>query len=195
MKASRFLRDALRLCAATAILAGCGGQAGNSVVPIGDARNALSHHKSFFYTGAAQDFTVRRHVKQIKVIALGANGAGTYDGHGGRVSAQLTVNPGERLAIYVGGKTRRARAADTTVAEMTAEANATAVALRTAAATELAKPASTLIPKIASGFTAPTKRSFRRGLRRRNSRQRLCRKEPRLRRRGSRPEKRRPYRL
>jgi hypothetical protein len=103
MKASRFLRDALRLCAATAILAGCGGQAGNSVVPIGDARNALSHHKSFFYTGAAQDFTVRRHVKQIKVIALGANGAGTYDGHGGRVSAQLTVNPGERLAIYVGG--------------------------------------------------------------------------------------------
>ncbi len=58
MKVSVRSRYALVNCAAAAILAGCGGNASNGVVPINAAPDHLPNHKSFYYTGRAQDFKV-----------------------------------------------------------------------------------------------------------------------------------------
>lgn len=108
MRVSRFAQDALRLCAAVAILSGCGGHAGDGVVPINAVPNTLPYHKTFYYTGGAQDFKVPAGVTQLKVIALGAHGAeGSGDSGsvalGGRVSAVIPVTQGEKLVVYVGG--------------------------------------------------------------------------------------------
>jgi hypothetical protein len=58
MIALRFGRYALGVCVALAMLAGCGGNIGNGVMPTSAAPNTFPYHKSFFYTGAAQDFKV-----------------------------------------------------------------------------------------------------------------------------------------
>jgi hypothetical protein len=103
----RFSRYTLVVCVAIAALAGCGGHAGYGVVPNAAAPNSLSHHKSFHYTGAAQDFTVPSGVSQLHVVALGAHGArnaGSAESPGGRVSADIPVKPGEKLVVYVGGR-------------------------------------------------------------------------------------------
>ncbi|MGA7200445.1 MAG: glycine-rich protein, partial [Candidatus Cybelea sp.] len=88
-----------------ATLAGCGGPAGNGVVPIGSAvPNTFPYHKTFNYTGAAQDFKVPAGVRNLKVVALGAHGAAAGgEALGGRVSAVIPVTPGEVLAVFVGG--------------------------------------------------------------------------------------------
>jgi len=104
----RFGRYALGVCVAVAVLAACGGQAGNGVVPAAAVPNTFPYHKTFNYTGEAQEFKVPAGVRQLKVIVLGAHGAvGSKDGAhvalGGRVSALIPVTPGERLAVYVGG--------------------------------------------------------------------------------------------
>jgi hypothetical protein len=103
MKVSRFLRDALPLCAATAFVAGCSARAGNAVVPISVAPNTFPYHKTFYYAGGAQGFKVPAGVTQLKVIALGAHGAGSPEARGGRVRAVIPVTPGETLSVYVGG--------------------------------------------------------------------------------------------
>jgi hypothetical protein len=104
MRTSRLLRCALNCCVAAAMLAGCGGRAGNGVVPSGGAPNSsLPHHKSFYYTGGEQDFTVPAGVRQLNVIARGARSAGSFAAHGGRVHAVIPVTPGEKLVVYVGG--------------------------------------------------------------------------------------------
>lgn len=64
---------------------------------------AFTHHMTFRYTGKKQTFKVPRGVTQIRVIAVGGNGAGSVIAHGGRVSAVIPVTPLETLAIYVGG--------------------------------------------------------------------------------------------
>jgi hypothetical protein len=96
----------LGVCAAVAMLAGCGGRAGNGVVPSNAIPNSFPYHKSFYYTGAAQDFKVPAGVRQVKVIARGAHGAHSVaspEAYGGRVHAVIPVTPGEHLVVYVGG--------------------------------------------------------------------------------------------
>jgi hypothetical protein len=103
MKVSDDARDALGICVAAAVLAGCGSNAGNGVVPIHAVPDRLPNHKSFYYTGAAQHFTVPAGLNQIKVDARGAKGAGSEVVYGGRVRAAIPVAPGEKLIVYVGG--------------------------------------------------------------------------------------------
>ncbi len=85
------------------MLAGCGGQGSNGVMPTGVPDSSLPHHKTFNYTGAAQDFTVPAGVTDISVVARGAKGGGSNGAHGGRVHAVIPVTPGEKLVVYVGG--------------------------------------------------------------------------------------------
>jgi hypothetical protein len=118
-----FSRSVLSMSVAAALLAGCGSHAYNGVVPSGDAHNSLQNHKSFYYTGGAQDFTVPAGVTEITVVARGAKGAGyrAFDGghimgalgvplgyksgdvYGGRLRAVIPVTPREKLIVYVGG--------------------------------------------------------------------------------------------
>jgi len=105
----RLGRYALGATAIVAMLAGCGG----TQPPMG-APNALDpprkHHRqkqsqTFSFTGSEQTFTVPAGVKQIRVIALGGSGGGGMGARGGRVSAVIPADPGESLAVYVGGGT------------------------------------------------------------------------------------------
>ncbi len=94
----------LAICVAVAMLAGCGGsQPPIGVVPTSGAPDHLPNHKSFDYTGAAQYFTVPAGLRQIKVDARGAKGAGSRIVYGGRVRAVIPVTSGEKLIVYVGG--------------------------------------------------------------------------------------------
>jgi hypothetical protein len=99
---------ALGASLAIAMLAGCGGPAGNGVVPISGVPDSVRRHHTFRYTGAEQDFQVPANVKKITVIALGASGgpgrAGPLEGRGGRVFAVIPVTPSETLAVFVGGE-------------------------------------------------------------------------------------------
>jgi hypothetical protein len=75
--------------------------------------------QTFKFTGGEQEFTVPAGVTEVAIIASGARGSegvgdgasgGKYDppgGLGGRVTATITVKPGENLAIFVGGMGRR----------------------------------------------------------------------------------------
>jgi hypothetical protein len=96
-------RCALGALATVAMLAGCGGQGSNGVMPSGVPDSSLPHHKTFNYTGGAQDFTVPAGVTHISVVARGAHGGGSPKVHGGRVHAVIPVTPGEKLVVYVGG--------------------------------------------------------------------------------------------
>jgi hypothetical protein len=98
-----FARYALGLSVAIAMFSGCGGHATGGVVPITPAPNAFPYHKSFFYTGGAQDFKVPAGVRQLSVIVLGAHGGGSSETRGGRVHAIIPVTPGATLVVYVGG--------------------------------------------------------------------------------------------
>ncbi|MGA8099734.1 MAG: hypothetical protein WB810_13855 [Candidatus Cybelea sp.] len=63
----------------------------------------LSHHRTFLYTGAEQNFKVPNGVTRVTVVARGAAGGGYPGSRGGRVFAVIPVTSGERLAIFVGG--------------------------------------------------------------------------------------------
>jgi len=100
----RFGRYALGVCVAIAMLAACGGQTSNGVVPVDGAPNSsLPYHQTFKYTGAKQVFKVPAGVRHITVVALGAHGAGSPEAFGGRIYAVIPVTPGETLVVYVGG--------------------------------------------------------------------------------------------
>src|SRR5580692_11166790 len=75
MKNLDFRRYALSSCVAAAMLAGCGGQTSSGVVTVSGAPNSVSGHHTFNFTGTAQIFRVPYGVTQIRVIALGGNGA------------------------------------------------------------------------------------------------------------------------
>ncbi len=106
-------RRAFSICIA-AMLAGCGG----SQPPIGvygttASTQAVSRDKVFKYTGGKQSFKVPADVTHVTITAYGAGGApgGNFasgdqalGGKGGDVTATIPVTPGERLAIFVGGK-------------------------------------------------------------------------------------------
>jgi len=103
MSIAGFGRFALSLSAVAAMLAGCGGRASDGIVPTSVVPDSFPYHKSFYSTGKVQDFKVPVGVKQLKVILLGAHGAGSIETRGGRVSAVILVTPGETLAVFVGG--------------------------------------------------------------------------------------------
>src|SRR5579863_5530726 len=102
----RFAGCSLGICAVVVMLLWCRGHAGNGVVPSNAAPDSFPNHKSFYYTGGAQNFNVPAGVTQLKVIARGAHGAhsaGAPEAFGGRVHAVIPVTPGEKLVVYVGG--------------------------------------------------------------------------------------------
>jgi hypothetical protein len=110
-------RYALSVCAAAAILAGCGGgstspsyqpfgmsqttraQSLSSAVAVHDA--SCQGQRSFQYIGHAQRFEVPRCATTIYVDAKGASGE--YGGDGGEVDATIPVTPRETLIVIVGG--------------------------------------------------------------------------------------------
>ena len=97
-------RHVVSVCAAIAMLAGCGGAgSGNGIVPTSDVPDHLPNHKTFYYTGGARDFKVPAGLRQIKVDVRGAKGDGSPIVYGGRVRAVIPVTPGEKLVVYVGG--------------------------------------------------------------------------------------------
>lgn len=73
---------------------------------------ALPYHHTFRYTGSRQVFKVPAGVSSIDVVARGAAGAGQTPcrygyqcfGLGGRVHAIISVQPGEKLYVFVGGE-------------------------------------------------------------------------------------------
>lgn len=112
MRRSDFGRDALGICWAAAMLAGCGGHTyGSAVPPVNDSSNALPHRHTFQFTGTMQSFQVPAGVTVITVVARGAGGApapnrsyGKTNGRGGRVYAKIPVTPGRLLFVVVGGE-------------------------------------------------------------------------------------------
>lgn len=74
------------------------------------AERAMASTVTFPYTGAEQLFVVPNGVQELEVVAVGAPGgvAGTVDpttggGRAARVTTELSVEPGDRLHVRVGG--------------------------------------------------------------------------------------------
>lgn len=90
---------------AALLLSGCG-ESGPSVRDAGGAsiQHGARGSKAFQYTGAQQSFVVPKGVAELTVIALGAQGGGTYGARGGRVYAVVPVLSKEKLYINVGGQ-------------------------------------------------------------------------------------------
>ena len=113
MTSRQLSRFALSVCMAVAMLAGCGGSqppigapsamlqppSGATTVP-----DHLPRQLTFKFTGQPETWRVPKNVRSITVVAFGAAGDGTGGaGLGGRASAILPVQPGEKLTIVVGG--------------------------------------------------------------------------------------------
>jgi hypothetical protein len=97
-------RVAFSLSLSAVLLTACGGsQLPAATSPSGAVPFAFKHHRTFSYTGSEQTFKVPRGVTSIRIIAIGASGAGSLTAYGGRVTAVVPVAPLETLAIYVGG--------------------------------------------------------------------------------------------
>jgi hypothetical protein len=96
---------ALSIGVTAALFAGCGsgGNVGGAVPALSGPDQALTHTKTFTYTGAPQSFRVPIGLTKIAVIAVGAAGSGQTGGLGGRVWAVLPVVAGEKLWVFVGG--------------------------------------------------------------------------------------------
>jgi hypothetical protein len=65
---------------------------------------SLSQTQTFNYTGTVQTWTVPPCVTSINIVAAGAKGGGASGGNGARISATLSVTPGQVLNIRVGGQ-------------------------------------------------------------------------------------------
>ncbi|MGA7354954.1 MAG: glycine-rich protein, partial [Candidatus Cybelea sp.] len=112
MRAFEFGRYALCISVAAALLSACGGGS-STPIPIGNVANGAGTpkgNKTFKYTGKKQTFVVPAGVTQLTVVAHGGEGAGFYvypstdpPGRPGRVYAIITVHPGEKLYVFVGG--------------------------------------------------------------------------------------------
>jgi hypothetical protein len=111
---------ALSVCAAAAMLTGCGGgsispasqlpgtnqsraERVSSATAVHDA--SCQGQRSFKFTARAENFKVPACVTSVYVNALGAagEGANASGGDGGEVSATIPVTPGETLVVMVGG--------------------------------------------------------------------------------------------
>ena len=73
--------------------------------------NNVVGSRTIYFTGDSQSFTVPDGVTLLEVEVAGASGGHSYGngyaygvpGLGGKVSATLTVEPGQQLIVYVGG--------------------------------------------------------------------------------------------
>ncbi|MGA8100009.1 MAG: hypothetical protein WB810_15245, partial [Candidatus Cybelea sp.] len=91
------------------LLAGCGGStmlSHSSVTAV--AIEVPAGLKRFHFTGTRQSFVVPAGVKKLTITAMGARGGGgtsgaAAGGRGGLVKATISVTPGEKLGIFVGG--------------------------------------------------------------------------------------------
>ena len=107
----RIVRLVAAYGAGLALLAGCGGTtATEPMAPAPQsAPNTPSGSKTFTFAGKKQLFHVPSGVTQITIDAAGASGAslsGSYcarPGNGGLVEAKISVMPGEKMVVYVGG--------------------------------------------------------------------------------------------
>lgn len=64
----------------------------------------FSQTAQFNFTGSVQTWTVPPCVTNINVVVAGAKGGGNNGGNGARITANLSVTPGQTLNIYVGGQ-------------------------------------------------------------------------------------------
>ena len=110
----RLERYALGVCAAIAVLAGCGGSQpllGVSGAMPRPAPQERERHRTFDYVGQVQYFKVPRDQTHLTFVADGATGgfwqtsgsASGIGGQGGQLEATIRVKPGELLVIVVGG--------------------------------------------------------------------------------------------
>lgn len=104
MKAWLGICGALCVVGVAAFLEGCAGSQTPSIIPDAASRADVRQSQRFMYTGKVQFFKVPARVMEIDVDATGARGAGATGGDGGRVMADLSVMPGEKIAVYVGGE-------------------------------------------------------------------------------------------
>jgi uncharacterized repeat protein (TIGR01451 family) len=89
-------------------LVGLAGPAQAASLPDNCTLSGVTATCSFAYSGASQDFTVPLDVESIQVEAWGGHGAmqsgqRTTAGRGAQVSATFAVQPGDALAVTVGG--------------------------------------------------------------------------------------------
>ena len=106
MKAVRFVPMVGRAIVVAALVAGCAGSLPAKTPATTALGRVPAGSKTFRYTGKEQSFTVPSGVKQIRVVANGAESpSGHYytGGTGGLLKATIDVSPGEKLAIFVGG--------------------------------------------------------------------------------------------
>lgn len=69
-----------------------------------NAQSSKTDSVVFEFTGAAKTWTVPAGVTSLRVDAQGAEGGGKQAGKGGRVQCLLTVKPGDKLTMHVGGQ-------------------------------------------------------------------------------------------
>jgi hypothetical protein len=108
--------DALAACVAATALSSCSGfQPPTAALAERAQRAEQTGSQTFKYTGTEQDFSVPSGVTRVTVVARGGGtpsgdygSSGPYftGSNGGLIQATISVKPGERLAIFVGGKGR-----------------------------------------------------------------------------------------
>jgi hypothetical protein len=106
-RAFTFGAAAFGVCAASALMAGCGG---SQQLPVaGQAASgapAARKSEAFNYKGKQQTFEVPTGVTEVSVIVRGAGtptAVYTTGANGGYVHATIPVTPGETLYVFVGG--------------------------------------------------------------------------------------------
>jgi hypothetical protein len=111
------LKAGLRYALPCVLLAACGGDI-TPMTPGGAAGTAVmrsaptavtpakTKSKTFAFTGQPQSFIVPVGIKRITITAVGA---GTSVARGSLVAATIAVQPGESLAVFVGGESQRSR--------------------------------------------------------------------------------------
>jgi hypothetical protein len=100
MRIAEISRHALSACAVAAMLVGCGGPQAVIGSPGGMPQGDPPGTKSFYYTGAEQDFSVPAGVTHVTITAVGA---ASEPARAGFVTATIPVKPKETLAVFVGG--------------------------------------------------------------------------------------------
>jgi hypothetical protein len=102
-----FRPAALSICAASALMAGCGG--GSQLPAAGQATTvdpSVKKSAEFRYTGKRQRFKVPKGVTNVTILARGGGtptAQYTTGAFGGLVKATIAVTPGETLYVFVGG--------------------------------------------------------------------------------------------
>jgi hypothetical protein len=112
MANSSALHTSLNAVAVCALLAGCSAAQSTVSPMVAAQRSEQQSKRTFQYTGGEQTFKVPTGITDITITASGASGGGGYGyfgshsapgGLAGQVKATISVTPGERLAIFVGG--------------------------------------------------------------------------------------------